>query len=84
MSKKTNKKTENPAEVEQPKAQAETTKPAYVKELLEKGAVVLFGRTEGELNGMLANIPSDIGYTAGAISHYIGKGLFRIQVNLNK
>ena len=38
MSKKTNKKTESPVEVEQPKAQAETTQPTYVKELLEKGS----------------------------------------------
>ena len=68
----------------EPEPEPEDNRPAYVKELLEKGAVVLFGRTEGELNDMLANIPSDIGYTAGAISHYIGKGLFRIQVNLNK
>ena len=81
MSKKTNKKTDSP-EVEQPKV--ETTQPAYVQELLEKGAVVIFGRTEGELNDMLANIPSDINFTAGAIGYYISKGLYRIQLNLKK
>ena len=81
MSKKTNKKTDSP-EVEQTKV--ENTQPAYVQELLEKGAVVIFGRTEGELNDMLANIPSDINFTAGAIGYYISKGLYRIQLNLKK
>ena len=41
MSKKTNKKTESPAE---------TTQPAYVKELLEKGVAVITGRSRGELD----------------------------------
>ena len=81
MSKKTNKKTDSP-EVEQTKV--ENTQPAYVQELLEKGAVVIFGRTEGELNDMLVNIPSDINFTAGAIGYYISKGLYRIQLNLKK
>ena len=84
MSKKTNKKAENP-EVEQPQVEEpQDNRPAYVKELLEKGAVVIFGRTEGELNDMLANIPSDINFTAGAIGYYISKGLYRIQLNLKK
>ena len=84
MSKKTNKKAENP-EVEQPQVEEpQDNRPAYVKELLEKGAVVIFGRTEGELNDMLANIPSEINFTAGAIGYYISKGLYRIQLNLKK
>ena len=80
MSKKKNNKAENP-EVEQSQVD---NRPAYVKELLEKGAVVIFGRTEGELNDILANIPSDIDFTAGAIGYYISKGLYRIQLNLKK
>ena len=68
----------------EPEPEPEDNRPAYVKELLEKGAVVLFGRTEGELNDMLANIPSDINFTAGAIGYYISKGLYRIQLNLKK
>ena len=84
MSKKTNKKAENP-EVEQPQVEEpQDNRPAYVKELLEKGAVVIFGRTEGELNDMLANIPSEINFTAGAIGYYISKGLYRTQLNLKK
>ena len=94
MSKKNNK-AENPEveqpQVEEPQIEQETeqpepedNRPAYVKELLEKGAVVIFGRTEGELNDMLANIPSDIDFTAGAIGYYISKGLYRIQLNLKK
>ena len=73
--------TEQPV-TEQP--EPEDNRPAYVKELLEKGAVVIFGRTEGELNDILANIPSDIDFTAGAIGYYINKGLYRIQLNLKK
>lgn len=68
----------------EPEPEPEDNRPAYVKELLEKGAVVLFGRTEGELNDMMVNIPSDIDFTAGAIGYYISKGLYRIQLNLKK
>ena len=76
-----NKKTtkpeaENP-EVEQPK----TEQPDYVKELLEKGVAVLQGRSRGELDEMLAAIPSDIPYYAGAVGYYVDKGLYRLQVN---
>ena len=68
----------------EPEPEPEDNRPAYVKELLEKGAVVIFGRTEGELNDILANIPSDINFTAGAIGYYISKGVYRIQLNLKK
>ena len=78
MSKKTNKKTDSP-EVEQTKV--ENTQPAYVKELLEKGVAVLQGRSRGELDEMLAAIPSDIPYYAGPVGYYVDKGLYRIQVN---
>jgi hypothetical protein len=79
MSKKTKTKAENP-EAEQP--QAETTQPAYVKELLEKGVVVIQGRSRGELDEKLAAIPSDVNFYTGHVDHYIGTGLFRVQVNL--
>ena len=82
MSKKTNKKTESPAEVEQPQAQAETTQPAYVKELLEKGVAVITGRSRGELDEKVAAIPSTVNFYTGHVDHYIGTGLYRVQVNL--
>ena len=75
MSKKKTTKAENP-EVEQANVQ-----PDYVKELLEKGVTVLQGRSRGELDEMLAAIPSDIPYYAGAVGYYVDKGLYRIQVN---
>ena len=81
MSKKTNKKTDSP-EVEQPKV--ETTQPAYVKELLEKGVAVIQGRSRGELDEKLAAIPSDVNFYTGHVDHYIGTGLFRVQVNLKE
>lgn len=75
MSKKTNKKTESPAE---------TTQPAYVKELLEKGVAVITGRSRGELDEKLAAIPSTVNFYTGHVDHYIGTGLFRVQVNLKE
>ena len=83
MSKKktTKPEAENP-EVEQPVVgDAANTQPDYVKELLEKGVTVLQGRSRGELDEMLAAIPSDIPYYAGAVGYYVDKGLYRIQVN---
>ena len=81
MSKKTNKKTDSP-EVEQPKV--ETSHPAYVQELLEKGVVVIQGRSRSELNEKLAAIPSDVNFYTGAVGQYMGTGLYRIQVNIKE
>ena len=83
MSKKktTKPEVENP-EVEQPVVgESANTQPDYVNELLEKGVTVLQGRSRGELDEMLAAIPSDIPYYAGAVGYYVDKGLYRIQVN---
>ena len=82
MSKKTNKKTESPAEVAQPQAQAETTQPAYVKELLEKGVTVITGRSRGELDEKLAAIPSTVNFNTGHVDHYLGTNIFRVQVSI--
>lgn len=81
MSKKTNKKMDSP-EVEQTKV--ENAQPAYVQELLEKGVAVIQGRSRGELDDKLAAIPSDVNFYAGHVDHYIGTGLFRVQVNLKQ
>lgn len=81
MSKKTNKKTDSP-EVEQTKV--ENAQPAYVQELLEKGVAVIQGRSRGELDEKLAAIPSDVNFYTGHVDHYIGTGLFRVQVNLKQ
>ena len=73
--------TEQP-ETEQPEVETPiNNQPDYVKELLEKGVTVLQGRSRGELDEMLANIPSDIPYYAGAVGYYVDKGLYRLQVN---
>lgn len=93
MSKKTKKETapevQNPEEqIQQPVAEQSVVDgspannaPAYVKELLEKGVVVLSGRTREELNEMLQSIPADIPYYTGAVAFYYDKGLYRLQVN---
>ena len=75
MSKKT-KKAETP--------EVEVKQAAYVKELAKKGVVVLIGRSQGELEDLLASIPADINYYTGTVSHYIGTGLYRVQVNLKE
>jgi hypothetical protein len=78
--------TEQP-ETEQPEteqSEVETpinTQPDYVKDLMEKGVAVLQGRSRGELDEMLAAIPADIPYYAGAVGYYVDKGIYRIQVN---
>ena len=87
MSKNTKKETapevQNPEEqTQQPVAeQPANVEPAYVKELLEKGVVVLSGRSREELAEMLDNIPADCSYYAGCITKSYDTGLYRIQVN---
>ena len=72
--------------VEQPAASGSPADnhPAYVKELLEKGVVVLSGRSREELAEMLDNIPADCSYYAGCITKSYDTGLYRIQVNLKE
>ena len=90
MSKKT--KTENSPEVQNPEEQTQQpvveqpadNQPAYVKELLEKGVVVLSGRSPEELGEMIDNIPADCSYYAGCITKSYDTGLYRIQVNLKE
>ena len=81
MSNKKKTKAGNP-EAEQPKVEA--TQPAYVQELLENGVVVIQGRSRGELDEKLAAIPSGVNFYTGHVDHYIGTGLFRVQVNLKQ
>ena len=74
------KKTTKP-EAEQPEVEQANTQPDYVKELMEKGVVVLSGRSREELAEMLDNIPADCSYYAGCITKSYDTGLYRIQVN---
>lgn len=74
------------SEVEQPEPEPESedNRPAYVKELMEKGVAVIQGRSRGELDEKLAAIPSDVNFYTGHVDHYIGTGLFRVQANLKE
>ena len=78
MSKKTKKETVVADSVSN---EQNPQQPAYVKELLEKGVVVLSGRSREELAEMLDNIPADCSYYAGCITKSYDTGLYRIQVN---
>ena len=62
----------------------EVKNPDYVQELLEKGVVVITGRSRGELDEKLAAIPSDVNFYTGHVDHYIGSGIYRVQVNLKE
>ena len=77
------KKTTKP-EAENPEVEQANVQLDYVKELLEKGVAVLQGRSRGELDEMLAAIPSDIPYYTGTVGYYVDKGLYRLQVNLKE
>ena len=77
------KKTTKP-EADNPEVEQANVQPAYVKELLEKGVIVLSGRSREELAEMLDNIPADCSYYAGCITKSYDTGLYRIQVNLKE
>ena len=77
-----NKKTKENPEAEQSKV--ENTQPAYVQELMEKGVVVIQGRSRGELDEKLAAIPSTVNFYTGAVGQYMCTGLYRIQVNIKE
>ena len=88
MSKKTKKETvvadSVSNEQQQPIAeQSANIEPAYVKELLEKGVVVLSGRSREELAEMLDNIPADVRYAAGAVGFNPETGVFTLRVDIN-
>ena len=68
----------------EPEPEPENNYPDYVKELINKGVVVLTGRSKGELDEKIAAIPSDVDFCTGAVDHYLGTGLYRIQVSIKK
>ena len=68
----------------EPEPAPENNYPDYVKELINKGVVVLTGRSKGELDEKIAAIPSDVDFCTGAVDHYLGTGLYRIQVSIKK
>ena len=48
-------------------AESEQQVPGFVDELIGAGTVMLTAKTREELNEMLAAIPSDVSYAAGAV-----------------
>ena len=81
MSKKTKKETVVDGSAVNEQQSVESGQPAFVKELLDKGVVVLSGRSPEELGEMIDNIPADCSYYAGCITKSYDTGLYRIQVN---
>lgn len=55
--------------------------PAYVQELIEKGATVLTATSRNEIEEKLAAIPADIAHSVTPVTYYYSSGLYRVQVN---
>ena len=67
------KKTENTEQTQQP---------AFVKELLDNGTAILTAKTRDELAAMVNDIPADVHYGAGAVSHDSESGVYRLRIDL--
>jgi len=79
-----NPEVENPEPEPEPEPEAKSNLPAFVQELLDKGVVVIQGRSRGELDEQLAAIPADVNFYTGAVGQYMSTGLYRIQVNVKE
>lgn len=58
--------------------------PDFVKELLEKGSVIITAKTREDLEAMLKDIPADCRYMTGAVGHNLDTWLFVLQLDLIK
>ena len=60
----------------------ETTQPELVGELLENGTVTLTAKSREEINDMLAEIPADCSYGAGAIGKNPETGDYSLRLDI--
>lgn len=79
--------TENEKQTQQP-APATEQKPAkggapdFMKELQEKGFVVLTAQSRDELSAVVNDIPADVHYGAGAVGYNYDKGEYTLRIDL--
>lgn len=79
--------TENKQQTQQP-APATEQKPAkggapdFMKELQDKGFVVLTAQSRDELAAMVNDIPADVHYGAGAVGYNYDKGEYTLRIDL--
>lgn len=79
--------TENEKQTQQP-APATEQKPAkggapdFIKELEDKGSVVLTAKSRDELDKMVSEIPADVKYGAGAVGKNFETGVFTLRLDI--
>ena len=79
--------TENEKQTQQP-APATEQKPAksgapdFMKELQDKGFVVLTAQSRDELSAVVNDIPADVHYGAGAVGYNYDKGEYTLRIDL--
>ena len=56
--------------------------PAYIAELLEKGTVVLTASEREDFGDLIATIPAEVRYAAGAIGKNPETGVFSLRLDL--
>ena len=57
--------------------------PDFVKELLEKGSVIITSLTREDFDAMLKEIPTDVKYMAGAVGFNHDMGVFSLRLDIN-
>ena len=79
--------TENEKQTQQPEPATEQ-KPAkggapdFMKELQDKGFVVLTAQSRDELSAVVNDIPADVHYGAGAVGYNYDKGEYTLRIDL--
>ena len=61
---------------------SETQQPAFVEELLKNGTTTLTSLTREDFDAMLADIPADVKYGAGAIGKNPETGIYSLRLDL--
>ena len=63
------------------KATDDKQQPTFVDELLKNGTVTITSLTREDFDAMLADIPANIKYSAGAVGHNQNTGAFELRID---
>lgn len=61
---------------------SETKQPAFVEDLLKNGTTTLTSLTREDFDAMLADIPADVKYGAGAIGKNPETGIYSLRLDI--
>ena len=64
------------------KKKAKTEQPAYIQELLTNGTVTLTATDREDFGDIIATIPAEVRYAAGAIGKNPETGVFSLRLDL--